>query len=65
MFVLFFVAPLPCLCVQYEFKVKGIRKMRTTLQVSTQGVRVSKRKRKRVRLRERESVCVKPVTCLC
>ena len=38
----------PVTSQQYEFKVKGIRKIRCTLDVSTTGVKVSKRKRKRV-----------------
>ena len=36
--------------MQYEYKVKGIRKKRVTIEVSTQGVKISKRKRRRVRL---------------
>lgn len=34
--------------LQYEFKVKGIRKVRSNIIISTQGVKVTKRKRKRV-----------------
>jgi carboxyl-terminal PDZ ligand of neuronal nitric oxide synthase protein len=36
--------------IRYEFKVKGIRKFRSNIIVSTQGVKVTKRKRKRVNL---------------
>ena len=38
--------------LQYEFKVKGIRKVRCYLQVSVDGAKVTKRKSKRV------TVCV-------
>ena len=34
--------------MQYEFKVKGIRKVRCYLQVSVDGAKVTKRKSKRV-----------------
>ncbi|CAI8039048.1 Carboxyl-terminal PDZ ligand of neuronal nitric oxide synthase protein [Geodia barretti] len=40
--------------IRYEFKVKGIRKIRSNILVSTQGVKVIKRKRKRSRKRYTE-----------
>ena len=48
--------PLLFLPPQYEFKVKGIRKARCALEVSMQGVKVTKRKR-RVRAHTLHILC--------
>lgn len=42
------VFPFP-LCVQYEFKVKGIKKIRCHIYMSLEGAKVTRRKRNRVR----------------
>lgn len=37
-------------CVQYEFKVKNIKKKKVSIMVSVDGVKVVLRKKKKVRL---------------
>ena len=53
--------------IRYEYKVKGIRKVRCSLQVSVSGVKVAKRKRRRVRgcySASAKYFCVLSVSCI-
>ncbi len=48
---------------QYEYKVKGIRKVRVFLEISTGGVKVFKRKGKRVSIHHLVCACINLSYC--